>query len=376
MTVRQAQLLTCILVATALVTAGCAVPGRGSKLGGAHAGPKVYGPIFDAPHAYRSQLLVDPWIDRIPVGGTSTFGREIVRQVRIDIDGHGALADREVHLQTPPSVALFGSRGGDRMRTFLHGSLDVLDAREGYIRGMSLTTSKAGYEAAALSGIIEKNVLDGEFTAADRAFVSRMLSRYARETSRHTLAWYDPRTTWVTVGPDVSRIVEVQALQPGRVSPVQGIEAALVLRHEFEHAVTPASDDDYERLKWLEEGLADTLARWPGVAASTARSMGLPYPRRYLDRAYDSRWSVYPAWVATVRLLLQAAAIDTTSPSALGAATRVLQGDDLGAVPARIAARIASKQGLSRRRQLQLQRGIERLGGNRRAALRLGGNYL
>lgn len=331
----------------------------------------------EQPDAILQHVLVAPWIRRIPVGGgRSTFGRELPRLVRIDIDGTGPLTRRDITLETKPAVELFSGPGEQRMRHAIHGMLTVLDERGGYIRGISITTSRASFEAASIAPIIESNVLEGDISAADQRSITKQLADIADESGGHALAWYYPATTWITVGPQIGSVLRRHATRPGKVTPAKAMFVAYVLRHEFEHSVTPASDEAYERLQWLEEGSADALAAWPGASARTARLMGLPYPKRYEHVLYRTSDGGYPEWANVVRLLLRAAGVETGTPHELDAATILLQDPKLQDVPGALARAIADEQGLPRARMVTLRRDIARLDGDERRARQLVGAWL
>jgi hypothetical protein len=364
-----------ILTAAALLAAGCAL-GQAQDEGGVDTIPHRYGRIVDEPQQYTSALKVDPWVSQIPVGGHRTFGEEFRGVVRLQVDGNGPLFARDVTLQSPASVALIHGRGQERAEQVVHGMLDLLSTREGFIRGITLSTSQPGYRASALGYIVSQSITDGDLTASDKSFIRSMLAFYASQLSEHTYAWYDPQSTWIYIGPDVSRTIRTFIVSPKRVKPKDGIFAAMVLRHEFEHSVTPWTTDAVDRYRWIEEGTADTIATWPGAAAATARQFGLPYPKRYERLGYSRADAGYPEWVATLRLLLQAASIDVTDPKALPDVQRLLQDGKLEAAPARIAARIAREQGLSPIRQRRLAAQILRIQGNPKAARRLVLPYL
>jgi hypothetical protein len=325
------------------------------------------------PDAFRRNILVDPWISRLPVGGgRATFGREIPRVVRIDIDGTGPLVRRDVTLETGAAVDLFSGAGEPRMKRFVQGGMETLDDRGGFIRGINLSNSSVNYQAGAMASVIEESAIDGSVTRQDRAYLSFVLRLIAAEIAEHSYAWYDTRTTGVNVGPDVSNILRMHARTPGRVKPERGIFAAYVIRHEFEHAVSPDSLEDYAQWQWVEEGSADVFARWPGAAAATAKRMGLPYPKRYEKLKYTTKLGGYPEWSEALFLLLQAAGVDVTDPKQLDTASELLQGGNRSTISLdRLAAAIAREQGLSRVRAAKLRRDIRALDGSLPRARRL-----
>ena len=175
----------------------------------------------------------------------------------------------------------------------------------------------------------------------------------------------------------MSKTLRTISKAPKRVTPAKGIFAAHVIRHEFEHAVSPDSDEDYARWQWVEEGGADVFARWPGAAAATAKAMGLPYPKQYERRAYKPKNGGYPEWSETLYLLLRAAGIDTTDPKQLDKASALLQEEAAGDTRLdALSAAIAEEQGLSRARAAKLRRDVRALDGSTSKARRLVGAWI
>ena len=318
----------------------------------------------DEPNTLRVNTLTDPWVSTVRVwDGKSTFGKEVPRIVRLEIDGRGPLTRREVSLQTPASVALFQGAGEQRMQRLVQGSLSELERRHGFIRGINLSSTPANYQAGAIADTIEELAIDGVVTKSDRDLVEFILNLLTVELAAHSGAYFDPRTTWVSLGPDVSKTIRLHATRPKQVKPADGIFAAHVVLHEFEHAVTPPNGDD-PRPQWVEEGGADVLARWPGASARMAREMGLPYPKRFDEVAYKPKGG-YPDWSESFFLLLEAAGIDTSDPKQRNAAAALVQRHDDGRETLiAIYRAITIEQGLSAARAKRLRRDIVALDGD------------
>jgi hypothetical protein len=143
-----------------------------------------------------------------------------------------------------------------------------------------------------------------------------------------------------------------------------------VLAHEFEHTVTPAdpSGPVGRNLGWLEEGSADVLARWPGVAKRHADAMGIAAPpaAQPLQGKY-----LYDQLTAGVRRLLVLADVDVTDAAAIERARELLQSGSLGSTPRRLAEAIGAARSLEPARVAELERRIRRLDGSAAAIDRL-----
>lgn len=329
-----------------------------------------HGPIYEEPDGYRRTLLADRWVRSIKVPG-GTFGSTITRQVRIGIDGRGPVPMREVTLETRPAVVLFAGPRRERAEHVLRGIQDVLDERGGLVRGISLAQSPGEAQAAAIASVIRLRDVDSFEDPRDRAILTRLLADIGADQSEHAFAWYNGRFQDIVLGPEVSRGLLTWIRTPGKATKQDNIFTAFVLRHELEHAVTPIGDRDYQQLQWLEEGTADTMARWPGAAAETARMLGMPYPARYDRLQFATARGGYPQWTDTIRVLLGAAGVDWKAPGQFEAASELLQSRDSMQTPALLAERIAKRKRMGVDGQARIERGIRGLNGDVRAARRL-----
>lgn len=329
-----------------------------------------YGAIYEQPGATRQLVDVDRWLRDLPVRG-GTYGRTLPAQARITFDGSGPIPSRDVTLESAAAVDLFEGERRERAEDVLRGVQRILEERDGLIRGLVLTKSYGGAEAAAISNVVRLHVADGIDDPAERRLVSTLIQEVSSELAGETWAWYSFRFQEIVLGPEISRGLERWIRTPDASTPEQNIFTAHVLRHEIEHAVSPATQLDSDQLQWIEEGSADVLARWPGAAAATARELGMTYPKRYERMAYEPTRSGYPTWVATMRVLLGACGIDVQDPAAIDDAARLLQDGDVTGVPERIAERIATRNRLTEREERRLAAGIRGLDGDTRAARRI-----
>lgn len=329
-----------------------------------------YGAIYEQPTATRQLVDVDRWLRDLPVRG-GTYGRVLPAQARITFDGSGSIPSRDVTLESKAAVDLFAGERRERADDVLRGVQRILEERNGLIRGLVLTDSYGGAQAAAISNVVRLHFADDIDDPATRRLVVELIDEVSSELAGETWAWYSFKFQEVVLGPEISRGLERWIRTPDKATPEQNIFTAHVLRHELEHAVSPATLLDDDQLQWVEEGSADVLARWPGAAAETARELGMPYPKRYEKVAYEPRNAGYPKWVATMRVLLGASGIDVKDPEAIDQAAALLQDGDVSGVPDRIAERIAKRNRLTMREQQQLAAGIRGLDGDTRAARRL-----
>lgn len=330
-----------------------------------------YGPIFEDPDAWQNATLADKFIRDMKVTGGGTFGATIVKQVRIDIDGSGPIPKRDVTLQTRPAVKLFNGPTRGRSEAVLRGIQRILDERGGLVEGISFASTKGGLEAAAISAMVETYHTDDVTTQAERDLVLMILDLVAKEQTRSLYAWYDFRFQQIVFGPEISNGALKWIRTPKRTKPAENIFTAYIMRHELEHAITPPTDEEYQRFQWLEEGTADVIARWPGVAADTAEDVGMTYPKRYERLEYSTDLGGYPDFTIALRMLLGAAGIDWKDPEQIDEAYAMLQERDLTEVPGALAERIAKRDRLSRKERARIERAILRVDGSPAKARRL-----
>lgn len=333
---------------------------------GAHA----YGPIYEEPDASRSLVDVDPWIRDFRVSG-GTYGTKLPAQVRISFDGSGPIPSRDVTLESRAAVELFAGPNRERAEAVLRGTQRLLEERDGLIKGMALSDSRGGAQAAAMANVVRLHIADGITDPRQRQEFEVVVREVSDELADHSLAWYHFRFQDIVLGPEISSGLTRWIRTPGRTTPAENLHTAYVLRHELEHAVTPPTRYDGHQLEWLEEGSVDVLARWPGVAAGTARELGMTYPKRFDRVSYEPRSAGYPEWVATMRVLLAAAGIDTSDPAEFEAASELLQLKEVSQSPARIAAAIAKANRLTPAERLRVERAVVGLDGDTNAARRL-----
>lgn len=329
------------------------------------AGTHAYGPIYEEPDRYRGSVL-DPWLRDLPIEG-GTVGRRLNAQVRISIDGNGAIPSREVTLETPAAVTLFAGPRRDRAEGVLRGIQVALEERDGLVKGIALTDSRGGAQAAAVASIAQLHLEDQIDDRATRQLVKSIISDVTAELSNDAFAWYNLRFQDVILGPEISAGLSTWIRTPAKAKPADNMFTAYVLLHELEHAVTP----DDEGNEWIEEGTADVLARWPGASARMARQLGMPYPKRYDRVEYRTDLGGYPAHVESMRVLLDAAGISWRDPKQLDDATELLQGSPASFVPGELAARIGKRNRLTPRERARLARSIVAVDGRPAAARRL-----
>jgi hypothetical protein len=325
-----------------------------------------YGPVFSKPHRYQQKLLRDPSVATIRIG-SSTFGKLLTSQARFSIEGSGPMVNRSVTADTVPAHQMLSDASQEHTLVFIHGVQRLLDQRQGYIRGISFSKSLDGFAANSLVIYVERGEIDGNM---DR--IVQFLFRIARDPN--TLAWYQFHSSWIVIGPELSRPLLKTLNDPTSTTPQQQLRIAYVLRHEIEHSVS-SSDWSYDnwdqvaRLRWMEESSSDTIARWPGVAAATAHELGLRYPQAADTRSYDSfstdkrGVSGYDDIVAVMRGLLALAGLDTHSAADYRKAADLIQDGTVEHLPQRLAAAIVEHQHLRSSDRAWLVRSINALNG-------------
>lgn len=363
----RSTLTTRIRLARALLAGGCALALSGCGLASADAADEApafigYGAMVEEPTSWSNRTKSDPWLHQLRLS-RSTFGRAINQQVRVGMHGSGPMAERDITLETPVTVRMLNGMGRERAKRLMRGSLDILDQREGQIGAIAWATNRAQFEAAAIGGFAE-DYGGAPIPRADRSLLTHVLREQALDLADNTFAWYQYDHSVIVLGPAVTRTLVKHVSTPGHVTEAEGAFAAYIVRHELEHAVTAAGGRPGESLRWLEEGTADVMARWPGETAATARSLGLPYPKRYDKVGYFTKRGGYPEWAASIHILLRAAGVDPRRRGDFAAASDLLQAPMVDDAPRELARAIASHQGLPATRVDGIERQLTRIGGN------------
>jgi hypothetical protein len=296
-----------------------------------------------------------PWVARTPVDDR-TVGSILHEEVQVGFRGTGPMSKRElVPLSSGAHELLYGTHR-DAAERVLRGVLATLDGHEGAVnlRGISLSTDQASFAANLLASNVEAgffpdSVATGDVAGFEQSMVSLIPSvRVAKAQN----------TGWLDLGPRVSEKLRGVIEQDPRSTSDDASEVALTLLHELQHSVSPHDPATIEeRHVWLEEGIAETLAWWPGEAAKLRERMGVPTrPGQPIDP-----WSVPADSVASgeyrnrhrvVQSLLGLAGVAPTSddgtldPAARDRAWQLLQGDVVQRVPRNLARAIADRHGL------------------------------
>lgn len=327
----------------------------------------TYGPVFVKPTRYDAKLLKDRRVRTIPIGH-GRFAALLRDQPRFSIEGRGAFVSRSITADTVAAAKLM--RKGPRARTvaFLHGLQRLMDERKGYAHGVSLSMSHDGFMANWVVVFVE----NGVFNYATTDEQMRYLVAIAVETADvigESYAWFQFDSSWIVVGPELSRPLATYFRSPKSLSTREAMTIAMVVRHELEHTVS-AGGTTPRRLVWMEEGTADVIALWPGAAATTARELGLPYPKRALDKPW-SRFTLhsgYARWAATLRILVELGGVRPGLARDLDEVEDLLQDEPVARVPGVLAKAIADEQGLAPKDAAWIERRIRALDGSPRKA--------
>lgn len=279
----------------------------------------------------------------------------LARQTVLRFPG-GIDQDRVVG-ETAAGRALVRTEAGRRFaHDLLHGFAQIARSEDSDpdLSGIVLTDSDEGYAAAFASLIAVDSGVVSSLVAQSgvQETVTRFFDDRMRAIDRGELALYHPVSDWIVIGPRVSRLLRGEQETSGLPTVAY---PAYILRHEFEHSVSPepvfVTIISSSSLAWLDEGTASTLARWPGAVDTTARLLGLtrPLPR---DRsaAFDDVLpspDIYDAQVETVRSVLRLAGVDPTKQSELPRAAALLQTHPLQVVPYDLAATILARHDIA-----------------------------
>lgn len=301
------------------------------------------------------QWRATPWVARTPVDDR-TVGGILQDEVHVAFRGDGPMSSRELVPLTRGAHELLYGTHRDRARTALRGMLATLDGHEGVanLRGMSLSSDQASFATNLLLSNTEAGFFPDSVAASDEAGFERSMVRLIPSVKVAKAQ----NTGWMDLGPRVSGQLRDVIERGSAAGSAAASEVALTLLHELQHSVSPHDPNTIDaKHVWLEEGIAETLAWWPGQAAALRARMGVA-PR---DGEAIDPWSVPPDSVAsgeyrnnhrTVQRLLGLAGIEpvredgTVDAGAHRRATQLLQGDVVDRVPRNLARAIGAKHGL------------------------------
>jgi hypothetical protein len=296
-----------------------------------------------------------PWVAKTPVDDR-TIGGILDEEVQVAFRGDGPMREREIVPITSAARELLYGHDREAAQRVFRGVLATLDGQEGAVtlRGMSLASDQASFATNLLMSNTEAGFVDDAVAASDPARLERNMLRLIPSVQ----AAKAQNTGWMDIGPRVS----AQLLDVIRHGPEAGRDAAnevaLTVLHELQHSVSPHDPNTIEdRHVWLEEGVAETLAWWPGQAAALRARMGVPAAA---GEVIDP-WSVPTDSVASseyrdrhraVQQLLGLAGVEamrddgTLDEGAHARAAQLLQGDTVDRVPRNLARAITREHRL------------------------------
>ncbi|MCW2926524.1 MAG: hypothetical protein JWM86_492 [Thermoleophilia bacterium] len=283
-----------------------------------------------------------PWVAATPVDDR-TIGGILRDEVQVEFRGTGRMSERELVPLTPAARELLHGPERVAAQRALRGVLATLDGREGAsnLRGISLSSDQSSFAANLLMSNTEAGFVDDAVRAGDRAGFERAMVSLIPSVQVAKAQ----NTGWIDLGPRVSSMLRDVIGRGPDAGRDAANEVSLTLLHELQHSVTapdPRTIDD--RHVWLEEGIAETLAWWPGAAGAMRDRLGVPTrPGEVIDPFSAPPDSVasaeYRGRHRTVQGLLGLAGIEpydragAIDPTASARATALLQGDGIERVP-------------------------------------------
>lgn len=218
-----------------------------------------------------------PWVAKTPVDDRTIAG-VLDEEVQIGFRGSGRMSERELVPLTPAAHELLYGASRDGARQALRGVLATLDGQEGVanLRGMSMSSDDASFATNLLMSNVEAGFIDDAASRGDAAAFEQSMIRLIPSVQVAKAQ----NTGWLDLGPRVSGKLREVVEQGERVEGAAADEVALTMLHELQHSVTPPNPNTIDdRHVWLEEGIAETLAWWPGQATALRERMGAPARR-------------------------------------------------------------------------------------------------
>lgn len=346
-------------------------------------------PPAPAAVAAHRQPSADATVDDLRVGGRALG--EFDPGMRIAIDRRGVSGELAASAASTAAADLLAGR---RARTGVNGMLRLIGTlgAESNLRGVTLTTTQDGFQAALARAQVEMDLRAAPQTT--RGALQQRAEETFAQASKSSLAGAfvsdpDARHGWLVLSPQRSLPLVTAWQHPARRSARDDIamgvdyaarsqetpedaeafrERALrrlheapdqttnlrrnlvgkfqqdllasvrTLAHEVDHSVSPLPDRDVERFRRLEEAAVDSVAstrpnieRW----RSALRAPAVP------ETALEGIESGYAGIVAQMRGFMRLGGFDTEA-----ARREVAQGSDVRLLPDRLAAAIVGRHAL------------------------------
>lgn len=298
------------------------------------------------------------WFRDQPLG-RKTVGEQLDRQPRFAVRYNapqGAEPARVVlEPLTPAAQSLMNKPIGVRLQDQVGALISSAHIPAGSLRGITLSTGRDGLA-------INKFVSDAELgyqniPSDSEDFLGTIFTGAALSNTRKQIIASDKSGAkafggpWLHLGPQASRVMLNAAADKQVTDPAvlqNNYVMSHLLRHEAQHAVTPANDKTYPRYAWLEEATAETIGRWPGAIKRTAQGLGIPVKVHSIQQnlASSEGGAQYNAWSGSLRSLLRLAGINTMRTDSLPQAVELLQTPALSRVPGKLADAIVANNKL------------------------------
>jgi hypothetical protein len=299
------------------------------------------------------------YLAHAPFEDGATFGEVLKDQVRFRITKPGATTIDDV---VPDSAAARELWERDSTKRYVQGVLDLANEVTGAgpttpFEGFTLATSEAGYVANRAvhhywEGAPGRDAYE-EGLALARAHVDETAA-----VRKGAWLHLDPKRSagmlYMVRHPD-AQLGDLSSRT--RDSLGRGVKTLL---HELNHVESPIPEGAAERLSWVSEGTAETLARWPGRVKHAGRVLGFDVPAR-VGAKFDAEGKPYQEEVDAIRGLLRLTGIDTSRASQFPRAERLLNGTPEDKLPHVLARRIADRHTIGPKAEAKLARRIERV---------------
>jgi hypothetical protein len=257
---------------------------------------------------------------------------------------------------TEGARTLLKSPNGARIEQAVKGLVLSLDGAGGAneLGTVSLSTNSKGF---ALNTLL--NVADGSRGAKLRVpeaadpVVGAQVASAIRSDGRMwmlRLGGANAEQGRLAIGHDASKsllsaVNDAAAGKTGILARRKGDAITYLLRHEGEHAISSTLALERRMLRF-EEAVADTLARWPGTVAQTAKSIGIAHSKPSRLDWVRQPFKGYVDYAGNMRSVLELAGVNTFDVKSRPLAANLLQATRAEAGVARaLATEIVARHG-------------------------------
>lgn len=278
--------------------------------------------------------------------GVTVGGVRSRTALQFGLVGDGKLSTRTLVPESAAAASLLRRPDAGNAEQALRGVLRLFDDAPGEanVQHITLARSNDAFAVNRTFGMLPATSDDPAAVQDTARDLPNFIASMARKQTRNgVLAEYSPTSETMHFGPDVSRVLLASpASRRADTSTTTPIALGAVV-HELQHSVTPTPMFAEVGAAGVEEAAADVLTWQRPVFRELSHTLGMPVAMPDKSRPLTG----YDDIRRGMQQLMILAGADMRTKSGYARASSILQGGESEQMPARIAAAIGAKHGLS-----------------------------